>query len=342
MRGRKRFSLSVISTGGPAQPGWNGEISSGAKGEPGRGPDPSTALRSAQDDKGLGAGGFTLIELLVVISIIALLMAILMPTLQRVKKQARAVVCQSNLKQWGTLMAMQVNENDGRFPEAPSRDDPDYREGWWGWGYGGWGWGGTWGSRDPEKYHETEDIRCCPMATKPANPTGSGSVVGGTFLAWGRLWPEGAAPEPWDRYAPYGSYGFNSAVGHHWYYDDSYWQERVWRTADVRGRDRIPVYFDSAWPWSWWSWRDAEYMDPPECDAIPTALEPSTRHSPCINRHDGGINALFLDWAVRKVGLKELWPLKWHRQYNTSGPWTNAGGAEPGDWPQWMRSFKDY
>ena len=42
---------------------------------------------------------FTLIELLVVIAIIALLMAILMPALNRVKKQAKAVVCQTRLKQ---------------------------------------------------------------------------------------------------------------------------------------------------------------------------------------------------------------------------------------------------
>jgi len=64
--------------------------------------------------------------------------------------------------------------------------------------------------------------------------------------------------------------------------------------------------------------------------------------SPCINRHDGGINAAFLDGSVRKVGLKELWTLKWKRQFNTAGPWTKAGGVQPEDWPQWMRGFKDY
>jgi len=62
--------------------------------------------------------GFTLIELLVVIAIIALLMAILMPALQRVKKQARSVYCLNSLKQIGVAMTMYADDNGGFIPRA--------------------------------------------------------------------------------------------------------------------------------------------------------------------------------------------------------------------------------
>ena len=62
--------------------------------------------------------GFTLIELLVVIAIIALLMAILMPALQRVKKQARTVYCLNSLKQLGMAMTMYADDNGGFIPRA--------------------------------------------------------------------------------------------------------------------------------------------------------------------------------------------------------------------------------
>ncbi len=60
--------------------------------------------------------GFTLIELLVVIAIIALLMAILMPALQRAKKQVRTVICRSNLNQYGLALRMYIDDCDGFFP----------------------------------------------------------------------------------------------------------------------------------------------------------------------------------------------------------------------------------
>jgi hypothetical protein len=49
----------------------------------------------------------------------------------------------------------------------------------------------------------------------------------------------------------------------------------------------------------------------------------------CINRHVGHVGVSFLDYSARKVGLKELWILKWHKSFNTSGPYTLAGGVQP-------------
>jgi len=59
---------------------------------------------------------FTLIELLVVVAIIALLLAILIPALQKARYLARRSVCSSNLHQLGVVWQMYADDQDGRFP----------------------------------------------------------------------------------------------------------------------------------------------------------------------------------------------------------------------------------
>ena len=62
--------------------------------------------------------GFTLIELLVVISIIAVLIAILLPAMQSAKETTRRSMCLSNLHQWGIGLATYAVDNSrGRYPD---------------------------------------------------------------------------------------------------------------------------------------------------------------------------------------------------------------------------------
>jgi prepilin-type processing-associated H-X9-DG protein len=110
-----------------------------------------------------------------------------------------------------------------------------------------------------------------------------------------------------------------------------------WRTPGVPGAAYVPLFMDAL----------RFNIFPRQTDTPPTVedmawtgMEHMRRI--CIDRHDGGINMAFLDWSVRKVGLKEEWTLKWHKAYNTAGPWTFAGGVQPADWPDWMRPLKDY
>ncbi|MHC4685485.1 MAG: prepilin-type N-terminal cleavage/methylation domain-containing protein, partial [Planctomycetota bacterium] len=173
--------------------------------------------------------GFTLIELLVVIAIIALLMAILMPALQRVKKQARGVACLNRLKQWNLYFAMYTQDYDGRFMMGHGVNPAN-----------------RWVSALGDYYKWDDEFTCCPNATKPwidekGASTGAYGTDVGVTMAWGYMANSGSRshwPKPMK-----GSYGLNGYCidpppgteprgEASWY----------WRTPNVAGAAYVPLF----------------------------------------------------------------------------------------------------
>ncbi len=266
---------------------------------------------------------FTLVELLVVIAIIALLMSILMPALARVRKQAKAVLCVSNLKQWGTILLMYADDNEGSTP-------------------GGWNAGKMWMTDLEPYYGEEGDIRLCPEARKFLHTIPS--WYAGTFTAWG-IWGHpglygGEIPD-WAEKGQYGSYGINAWVHNTpdvgvWTGGNPEWRRPLhWRTVYVKAAYAVPAFGGSMWDGT----DPDSHDDPPTYEGLQIGTGMNTF---CLNRHNGYVGWTFLDLSARLVGLKELWTLKWHRTYNTCGEWTKCGNVTRDDWPEWMRKFPEY
>lgn len=264
--------------------------------------------------------GFTLIELLVVVAIIALLMAILVPAPGRVREQARAVACQANLHQWGLVFCMYADDGDGYFMSSRTSS---------GWLY--------WMDVLRPYHANVHEVCCCPSATRLYTQGGripfgawcpnADSVIANVATV---LVKEG----------DYGSYGMN-----HWICNPAEGDLRrppecFWRTANVAEASAVPVFADCATIGG----DPIEINPPPEYEGHlhPGSYETTCMSRFCIDRHNGAVNVLFMDWSIRRVGLKQLWTLKWHRKFDTTGLWTKAGGVQPEEWPAWMKRFEDY
>jgi prepilin-type N-terminal cleavage/methylation domain-containing protein/prepilin-type processing-associated H-X9-DG protein len=274
--------------------------------------------------------GFTLVELLVVISIIALLLAMLIPSLQRAREQAKRVICQSNLKQWGTVFSMCANDNGGRFFAGWTGEYPNTK------------------AQDQwmtalRPYYKNDKLRLCPNCVRPATtfPPGISSAPWKPEMAWGVFknnW-NGATEK-----GLYGSYGINGWVANpppqgelpnpsrlpYAYLGDSSSNPTPlrWRSpTGVNSSNLVPVLLDSFWV--------DGYPTPTECpSASPSTAvlnfalfnTPAGQGRFAIWRHERGVNSLFMDGSVKGIRkLKELWYFKWNKQYIFSDP-------PPWDW----------
>jgi prepilin-type N-terminal cleavage/methylation domain-containing protein len=275
------------------------------------------------------SNGFTLVELLVVISIIALLLSILMPSLSKARDQARDVVCKSNLKQWGLYFNLYVNDY-GKYPRGVH---------WWRYGY-------SWTAQDADgremwpkalkEYHKNNyKIFFCAAATQLTTDKAgraTGARWGAPKTAWGIL-PDAA----WYIPGMYGSYGINASI-----YGGGPGFESVgnymfaWKKPGHPNADNIPVFGDCIWAdlggivlsEDEWPHYEGELPGNPN----PGQNWINNLRWFTVKRHGTkpkAINLLMMEGSVRQVKLPDLKKLKWHKNFDTK---RDPMASTKGDW----------
>ena len=239
--------------------------------------------------------GFTLIELLIVIAIIAILLSILIPAIQRAKEQAQAAMCQSNLKQWAHAVVMYTEEHKNKlWLDCYASGHPTLR--------------GDWMEVLRPYYGDLDEMRCCPRAKMPSQDPG-GERRGSVDTCWGN--PEDVTES--SRGGFWGSYGLNR-----WVTNPNSGDMRFFRRTTEEGAGDIPVFMDST------HWHFSPHMHGfnrvpdkklEHYSDIATNAPVTQIWRVTIDRHFGGVNSSFLDGTVRKVYLWDLWSLKWFRGY---------------------------
>lgn len=276
---------------------------------------------------------FTLIELLVVIAIIALLLSILMPSLNKVKRQAQSVVCRSNIRQLNVGFATYAMENkDKGFSYPNTSSGSAFSEPWYRIIHEYIG--------DHKEFNSgqySEDnfgVLFCPTAKKVAPEflpwsSGNGSHRGKAYNAWKQF--SGAE----------GSYGYNF-----WLYTGPYAKKVLtgegydifvpyFLGKTINASSRVVTFADCAFSGFMVLGAEADAMADYNTGKINT-LDPiaspndwSGLRRLCMDRHNKAVNMGFIDGSVETIDLDKIFLQKYSKftiKYSNFNPFAPPWG----------------